>query len=95
MGERLTAAVGSVPDNVRVEATVVSGEPAAVLADIARGDGALLMVGSRAYGPLRRVLLGTVASALVRTPPCPMVVHPRAAKAAASPDKPVDAGSPG
>ncbi len=41
------------------------------------------MLGSRAYGPLRRVLLGSVATELARTAPCPLIVHPRPAKSAA------------
>jgi nucleotide-binding universal stress UspA family protein len=92
MRERLTAAVGALPDRVRVEPVLVTGVPAALLADLARADGAVLLLGSRAYGPLRRVLLGTVASALVRTAPCPIVVHPRGARAA-SPDEPVETGT--
>jgi nucleotide-binding universal stress UspA family protein len=36
-------------------------------------------VGSRGYGPLRAVLLGSVSSALVRSARSPLVVVPRAA----------------
>jgi nucleotide-binding universal stress UspA family protein len=39
----------------------------------------LLVVGSRGYGPLRRVLLGTVSGHLVEQSHCPVVVTPRAA----------------
>ena len=35
---------------------------------------------SRAYGRLRRVLLGSVSAALARSAPCPLIVHPRPAK---------------
>ncbi|MDA0184905.1 universal stress protein [Solirubrobacter phytolaccae] len=38
----------------------------------------LLVCGSRGYGPVRRVLLGGVASKLVRRAACPVVVVPRA-----------------
>jgi nucleotide-binding universal stress UspA family protein len=38
----------------------------------------LLVCGSRGYGPVRRVLLGTVSSALVRQAPVPTLVVPRA-----------------
>jgi nucleotide-binding universal stress UspA family protein len=93
MRERLTRAVDTVPADVRAESFMVRGQPAAVLVDIARDDGALLMLGSRSYGTLRRVLLGTVATALVRTARCPMVVHPRPATLAGTPSKPVPAGS--
>jgi nucleotide-binding universal stress UspA family protein len=37
----------------------------------------LLVVGSRGYGPLRAVLLGSVSSALVRAAASPLVVVPR------------------
>lgn len=39
----------------------------------------LLVVGSRGYGPLRRVLLGSVSAQLVGHSRCPVVVTPRAA----------------
>ena len=39
----------------------------------------MLVVGSRGYGPLRAVLLGSVSSALVRSAQSPLVVVPRAA----------------
>ena len=43
------------------------------------GELDLLVVGSRGYGPLRAVLLGSVSSALVRSARSPLVVVPRAA----------------
>jgi nucleotide-binding universal stress UspA family protein len=39
----------------------------------------LLVCGSRARGPLRRVLLGSVSLALIRLADCPVVVVPRRA----------------
>jgi len=38
----------------------------------------LLVVGSRGYGPVRRVLLGSVSAHLARTSACPLIVTPRA-----------------
>ena len=93
MRERLMGALNTLPADVRVESLFVRGQPAAVLVDIAKDDGALLMLGSRSYGTLQRVLLGTVATALVRTARCPIVVHPRPATSARTPAKPVHAGS--
>jgi nucleotide-binding universal stress UspA family protein len=92
MKDRLMGALDTVPAEVRVESLFVRGHPAAVLVDVANDDGALLMLGSRSYGTLQRVLFGTVATALVRTARCPMVVHPRPATVAATPGKPVPAG---
>ena len=95
MRERLEQGAASIPDDVRHEAVLVSGEAATGLAEIAKADGALLVLGSRAYGPLRRVLMGTVATALARAAPCPLIVHPRAAKSAAATDEPAKAGKAG
>jgi nucleotide-binding universal stress UspA family protein len=83
MRERLDEALSSTSEDVRLEGTLVDGPPAESLAQIAREDGGVLVVGSRAYGPLRRVLLGSVSTELVRTAPCPVIVHPRPAKAPA------------
>jgi nucleotide-binding universal stress UspA family protein len=77
--KRLDEAISSVPDDIRCHATLVSGNPAKALAEAGRSPGVVLMLGSRAYGPVRRVLLGSVSSALVRSAPCPLIVHPRGA----------------
>ena len=37
----------------------------------------LLVCGSRGYGPVRRVLLGTVSAALLRQASVPVLVTPR------------------
>jgi nucleotide-binding universal stress UspA family protein len=88
MRERLDEALGSAPEDVSLEGTLVDGPPAESLAQLAREDGGVLVIGSRAYGPLRRVLLGSVSTELVRTAPCPVIVHPRPAKAPAATSKP-------
>lgn len=93
MRDRLEQATASIPDDVRLESVLVNDEPATALAQIARNDGALLMLGSRAYGPLRRVLLGSVATKLARTAPCPLIVHPRPAKSAATAEERVTEGA--
>lgn len=49
---------------------------AAALAD-GCGDVDLLVAGSRGYGFLGRVLIGSVSSELIRTAPCPVMVVPR------------------
>jgi nucleotide-binding universal stress UspA family protein len=92
MRERLTKAVESLPDEMPVESALVSGEPASVLAEIATAEGGLLLLGSRAYGPLRRVLLGSVSAALVRSAPGPLVVHPRPLKEERRSTEPAEAG---
>jgi nucleotide-binding universal stress UspA family protein len=55
------------------------GSPAAELAN----EGVeldLLVMGSRARGSLRRVILGSTSSEVIRTAPCPVVVVPRGAE---------------
>lgn len=74
---QLDEALRALPSGVAAEAAVVSGDPALALADAGRTPGTLLLLGSRGYGPVRRVLLGSVSSALVRSAPCPMIVRPR------------------
>lgn len=75
--QRLDEARASVPDDIDVEATLVSAVPAEALAEAARVPGSILLVGSRSYGPLRRVLLGSVSRALASSVPAPLIVHPR------------------
>ena len=61
---------------------VVTGEAAHALADQAEKDGIdLLLLGSRGYGPVRRVLLGAVSDALIRIATCPVLVVPRSSVA--------------
>jgi nucleotide-binding universal stress UspA family protein len=52
------------------------GDPAEML-EVFAEDRDLLVVGSRARGPVRRTLLGSVSTALLRHAACPVVVLPR------------------
>jgi nucleotide-binding universal stress UspA family protein len=81
----LETAASSAPDDVTVEPKLVSGDPVEALADEARSPGSILVVGSRAYGPVRRVLLGSAARALANTAPAPLVVYPRGMHAESAP----------
>lgn len=60
---------------------VVSASPARGLISFAESQRGmdLLVVGSREYGPVRRVLLGSVASELLHAAACPVIVCPRGA----------------
>jgi nucleotide-binding universal stress UspA family protein len=90
----LDRAASALPSATVAETVLDEGDPAAALA--ARGvELDLLVIGSRGYGPLRRVLLGGVSAEVMRTAPCPVIVVPgasasttneseRAAQAAAS-----------
>jgi nucleotide-binding universal stress UspA family protein len=67
--------VASAPLEIDTLADVVVGQVAQVLADLPeRAD--LLVVGSRGYRFMRRLLLGGVAGALVRTARYPVVIVP-------------------
>jgi len=75
-GEALDLAVaGLPPELVRASEIVEADYVAAALADLP--DTQLLVCGSRAYGPLRRVLLGEVSTEVIRTAAYPVLVVPR------------------
>ena len=69
------------------EAEVLTGSIAPTLIDLSREVDVLVM-GSRSYGPARRLLLGTVSDVLVRSSHCPIVVMPHSARAHAAADAP-------
>jgi nucleotide-binding universal stress UspA family protein len=75
--EQLAEGRNAAPDGVELEASLVSGDAAQALASVANMPGTVLVVGSRGYGPLRRVLIGSVASSLVGSARCPLIVTPR------------------
>jgi len=73
--DRALAALGGGP---AIERRVLFGaDPASAILESARADVDLLLLGSRAYGPVRRALVGSVSSAIVRHAPCPVLVTPR------------------
>lgn len=64
-------------DGIDVQVRVREGAPPReLLAEVEDGVD-LLVMGSRGYGPVRRVLLGSVSSAVMRSAPCPVLVPPR------------------
>jgi nucleotide-binding universal stress UspA family protein len=65
---------------VPASARAVVGRPVPVLEDSTEQLD-LLVVGSRSFGPVRRVLLGTTSDQLVNRASCPVVVVPRGAGA--------------
>jgi nucleotide-binding universal stress UspA family protein len=60
----------------QVEGLVIDGKPAGVLVDASR-EADLLVMGSRGYGPLQAVLLGSVSHYVVHRASCPVVIYPR------------------
>ena len=83
MRSRLDDLLAELPDDVHVDGVLVTGDPAHALAEVALEDGGVVFAGSRGYGPLRRVLLGSVSRELVSSAPCTVIVHPRSAEAEA------------
>jgi nucleotide-binding universal stress UspA family protein len=73
---RLHEVLDGLPVRPQIEPLVFEGEPTGVLADMTDELG-LLVVGSRGYGPLRRVLLGSVSDALLERAACPAMIVPR------------------
>jgi nucleotide-binding universal stress UspA family protein len=75
--EELARAVSAVGADIEVSAELLDGR---VAHDLARASRQLdlLVVGSRGYGALRAVLLGSVSTRLVRSAESPLVVLPRA-----------------
>jgi nucleotide-binding universal stress UspA family protein len=79
--EELAQAMSALDADIDAAGTLVDGDARELLADESAGVD-LLVVGSRGYGPLRAVLLGSVSSALVRSAQSPLVVVPRGADGA-------------
>jgi nucleotide-binding universal stress UspA family protein len=79
--EELAQAMSALDADIDATGTLLDGDARELLAGETAGLD-LLVVGSRGYGPLRAVLLGSVSSALVRSAQSPLVVVPRGADGA-------------
>lgn len=77
-GSIVTRAVKSVSEDLAATGRALAGVPAGAIAEACEEAGAdLLIAGSRGYGPVLRVLLGSVSTQLVHRAPCPVLVVPR------------------
>ncbi len=72
----LDEAIAAVSPTVPVERDVLFQDPAEGLA-AASGQLDLLVMGSRAYGPMRAVMLGGVSRRVITRAACPVLVLPR------------------
>jgi nucleotide-binding universal stress UspA family protein len=72
----LDRAASEAPAGLAVQPRLLHGEPATELARLAK-ELDLLIVGSRRYGPVRRALLGSVSTKLMRSLTAPVLVIPR------------------
>jgi len=75
--EALDRALAGLPDGVQATGELLYGEVVDELSVVGERGADLLVCGSRGYGPVRRVLLGTVSAALVRQASVPVLVVPR------------------
>ena len=74
--DRLERAAAPIRDEVHVASKIVSGPTAnALVKQSAHLD--LLVLGSRGYGPLDRVLLGSISRRVMNDARCPVLVVPR------------------
>jgi nucleotide-binding universal stress UspA family protein len=75
--KKVDHAVDSLED-LSVSRAILEGPiPASIVEESRRSSLDLLVVGSRRFGPLRRLLLGSVSRALMHSAPCSLVVVPR------------------
>lgn len=73
---RAELAEAAAATDAKVQIDVLRGRPADALLELSR-DVDLLVVGSRRWGPVARLLLGSTGEALLHDASCPVVVVPR------------------
>jgi len=77
-GAIVTRTVKAVDERLAATGRVLSGVPGAAIVEACEEAGAdLLVAGSRGYGPVARVLLGSVSTQLAHKALCPVLVVPR------------------
>jgi nucleotide-binding universal stress UspA family protein len=77
-GTIVTRAVKGVDERLAATGRALAGVPGPTIAEACEEVGAdLLVAGSRGYGPVLRVLLGSVSTQLTHKAPCPVLVVPR------------------
>jgi nucleotide-binding universal stress UspA family protein len=76
----LSQAVEGVGGDLSVESRVVVGPASEALVQASADDVDVLVMGSRAYGPVRSVLLGSVSRHVIAHASCPVIVVPRGAR---------------
>ena len=74
---RLHRAVADLDPELRALPVIVKGDPVQKLLDAAEMGVDLLVLGSRGFGPVMRLLIGSVSSRVIRGAPCPVLVVPR------------------
>jgi nucleotide-binding universal stress UspA family protein len=76
---QLNQAVAELPAELRALPVFERGDPVEKLLEAAEMGVDLLVLGSRGFGPVMRLLIGSVSSRVIREAPCPVLVVPRPA----------------
>jgi nucleotide-binding universal stress UspA family protein len=76
---QLNNAVAQLPPELRALPVYERGDPVQKLLEAAEMGVDLLVLGSRGFGPVMRLLIGSVSSRVIREAPCPVLVVPRPA----------------
>jgi nucleotide-binding universal stress UspA family protein len=76
---QLNNAVAELPPELRALPVFERGNPVAKLLEAAEMGVDLLVLGSRGFGPVMRLLIGSVSSRVIREASCPVLVVPRPA----------------
>jgi nucleotide-binding universal stress UspA family protein len=76
---QLNDAVAELPQELRALPVFERGDPVQKLLEDAEVGVDLLVLGSRGFGPVMRLLIGSVSSRVIREAPCPVLVVPRPA----------------
>ncbi len=80
--DALRQAVQPLPGQLRAEPRFRTGDAVTTLVAESELGLDLMVMGSRTYGPLRSVLLGSVSEAVTRGAACPVIVVPRGGQGA-------------
>jgi nucleotide-binding universal stress UspA family protein len=78
--EQLDSAADSLPASLRTQVVLAAGDASDTLIEQA-GPLSLLVMGSHGRGRLRRALLGSVSTPVLRAAPCPVLVVPHEGRA--------------
>jgi nucleotide-binding universal stress UspA family protein len=90
--DRLEQAAAPIREDISVAAEILPGQTiAALVKQSERLD--LLVLGSRGYGPLSRVLVGSVSRRVLNEARCPVLVVPRGVRTLANIELPADAAA--
>ncbi|HEY7121217.1 MAG TPA: universal stress protein [Solirubrobacterales bacterium] len=76
---QLNSAVTQLSEELRALPVYERGDPVRKLLEAAEVGVDLLVLGSRGFGPVMRLLIGSVSSRVIREAPCPVLVVPRPA----------------